>query len=137
MQRTAAIAFPLLVVLGLAVWRSYGPAPMQPLPDVMKVTEPHPTGSAANAIVRERVMNELRAAGYQPVIQRRFVCNARVNCATVENVMARLPGSSAETVVVAAHYDSVRYGPGVSDDLMGTAALLDVARAVRGGEWRN
>ena len=137
MQRTAAIAFPLLIVLGLAIWRSYGPEPTQPLPEIMNVTEPHPVGSPANAIVRDRVMNELRAAGYQPAIQRRFVCNARINCATVENIIARLPGSSPDTIVLASHYDSVRYGPGVSDDLMGTAALLEIARTVRKGGLRN
>lgn len=137
MRRTAVVAFPLLVVLGLAVWRSYGPSATQPLPQIMRVSEPHPVGSPANAAMRDRLLAELRGLGYQPVIQRRFVCNARITCATVENIIARLPGASADTIVVASHYDSVRHGPGVSDDLMGTAAVLDVAHALHGGRFRN
>jgi Peptidase family M28 len=138
MRRAAAIALPLLAVLALASWRSYGPPPAPgPMPEIMRVAAPHPVGSPANSAVRDRIVAELRSYGYEPTIQRRFACNARITCATVENILARLPGQSPDTVVLAAHYDSVRFGPGVSDDLMGTAALLDAARAVRGRRFRN
>jgi hypothetical protein len=107
------------------------------MPEIMRVEAPHPAGSPANAAVRDRILAELRGLGYDPVVQRKFVCNARITCATVENIMARLPGQSPDTVVLAAHYDSVRHGPGVSDDLMGTAAVLDAARGARGKRFRN
>lgn len=137
MRRVAAIAVPLLVVLGIAIWRSYGPAASGPLPEIMNVHQPHPVGSPANTAMRDRVAGAFRELGYDTSIQRKFVCNARITCATVENVMATLPGSSPDTIVVAAHYDSVRGGPGVSDDLMGVAAVLDAARAMRGRRPRN
>lgn len=152
MRRLAAVALPLLLVLGLSVWRSYGPAPEKTeLPDIMRVSAPHPVGSPANAAVRDRVVRELESLGYRTSIQKRFVCNARITCAEVENILASgaagaspAGGSAAEAaaaprdvVVVAAHYDSTRFGPGVSDDLMGVAALLDVVRAMRGNSTRN
>ncbi|HKO54398.1 MAG TPA: M28 family peptidase, partial [Thermoanaerobaculia bacterium] len=42
-----------------------------------------------------------------------------------------------KAVVLAAHYDSVGAGPGVSDDGVGVAALLETARAMRGERTRN
>lgn len=137
MRRAAAIAVPLMAVLGISIWRSYGPAGAGPLPPIMDARSPHPVGSPANAVMRDRVIAAFRKRGYEPAIQRKFVCNARITCATVENVIARLPGSSPDTVVAAAHYDSVRAGPGVSDDLMGVAAVLDAAAAMRNEKPRN
>ena len=143
MRRLAFVALPLLVVLGIAIWRSYGPAPEESggaaaaLRDLVAEGVPHPVGSAANAVVRDRIVSRFRELGYATSIQRRFVCNARITCATVENIIARQPGARGEAVVLAAHYDSVKAGPGASDDAMGVAALLDIAREVRGERFRN
>jgi hypothetical protein len=95
---------------------------------------PHPLGSPANALVRERVMAQLRTLGYSPEVQEGFTCQAGRSCAKVSNVLARLPGRQAgKAVLLIAHYDSVAAGPGASDDMTGTAAVLEVARALKAG----
>lgn len=94
---------------------------------------PHPTGSAANAAVRDRVLAEFAQLGLTADVQRRFVCGT-ATCATVENIVVRLPGASREqTVLLSAHYDSVPAGPGAADDGAGVAALIEVARALKAG----
>ena len=45
----------------------------------------------------------------------------------VPNVVAELPGTTDEVVVVGAHLDSVPEGPGINDDGSGVAALLEIA----------
>src|SRR5687768_15640888 len=143
MRRVAAIVLPLLIVFAIAVWRSYGPAPqddraMTVLRELLAEEVPHPMGSAENARVRDRILERFRGLGYETTVQRRFVCNARITCGTVENVIARSRGQgSGQAVMLAAHYDSVRVGPGASDDGMGVAALLEIAREVRGQRFLN
>ena len=47
------------------------------------------------------------------------------------NLMAKLPGSEGKhTMMLASHYDS-NTGPGASDDGVGTAALLEIARMMK------
>lgn len=91
---------------------------------------PHPVGSAANAALRERLVDELTGLGLEPELQDAFACNLRFElCGDVVNVIATLPGPDAGPVVLlTAHYDSVAAGPGVSDDLVGVAAVLEAAR---------
>ena len=93
---------------------------------------PHPTGSAENAAVRDRVVAEFERIGYRAEVRRRFVCNRWDTCATVDNVLAHLPGTGTEPgVLLASHYDSVSAGPGAADAGAGAAAILEVARALR------
>jgi hypothetical protein len=93
---------------------------------------PHPTGSAHNEVVRGRVMNEFTRLGYRPQIQSGFSCDEYGTCATVQNVIARLDGAvTGPAVLLAAHYDSVPAGPGASDDGMGAASVLEIARAFK------
>ena len=95
---------------------------------------PHPVGSAANDAVRGRVIAELTKIGYEPQVQSGFACDEYGGCAAVKNVLARLDGSgevSSGSVLVASHYDSVPAGPGASDDGVGTAAVLEIARALK------
>jgi Zn-dependent M28 family amino/carboxypeptidase len=51
-----------------------------------------------------------------------------------ENLEVALPGRSAssETVLVGAHYDTVQGSPGADDNASGVAALIEIARALRG-----
>jgi len=53
---------------------------------------------------------------------------------TVQNVEAELPGASVpgEIVLVGAHYDSVSGSPGANDNASGVAAVLALARLLRG-----
>jgi len=96
---------------------------------------PHPVGSPAAARVRTRIERELRGLGLEPEVRRTFTCGRYANCATVENVRARVEGRDphAAPLVLAAHYDSRAASPGASDDGVGVAALLEVAAALLAG----
>ncbi len=103
---------------------------------VLKDDAPHPIGSAANEAVRGRIVDELRQLGYHPQVQTVFDCGQFINCATVNNIVARLDGTegdpdSSDSVLLAAHYDSVPAGPGDSDDGTGAAAVIEIARALK------
>lgn len=152
MRRFAAVALPLAVVLALAWWRAQGPEPRpESAPDnqfsalrAKKTFEglivdgvPHPIGTRANERVRSRLITQLKALGYETRVQSRFACYV-LACGQVNNVLATRPGESfRDAVVMASHYDSVPAGPGASDDGMGVATALEVARAVRGEKFRN
>ncbi|HYZ88271.1 MAG TPA: M28 family peptidase, partial [Myxococcales bacterium] len=101
--------------------------------------EPHPTGSMAATRLRQRIVARLEQLGYQPELQERFACGAVRICARVTNVLARLDGTSpGKAVLLSVHYDSVPAGPAASDDGVGVAAALEVARALRtGGALKN
>jgi len=154
-QRRAALSLTaaLLIILGIITWRMRGP---QPKPanapggefSAMRALEaeratiggrtPHPVGSPANRLVRDRIVARLESLGYVVNVQHTFACNAHANCATVENIIAHTPGQpSGPSVLMCAHYDSVYAGPGASDDGTGVAALLEIARAVRSEKFRN
>ncbi|MDQ2653802.1 MAG: M20/M25/M40 family metallo-hydrolase, partial [Chloroflexota bacterium] len=93
----------------------------------------HPTGTAQNAAVRQRVIDEMTALGLPVETQTAFSCQPRwAVCANVTNVMTRWPGTSdGPAVLLTAHYDSVAAGPGAGDDMAGVAALLEVVRVLR------
>ncbi len=93
---------------------------------------PHPVGSEQSSVVRARIVSELTQLGYQPQVRGGFACDAYGTCAEVKNVVARLDGrESGAAVMVAAHYDSVPAGPGASDDGVGAASVLEIARALK------
>lgn len=95
---------------------------------------PHPTGSVANAVMRARVVLEFSHLGYSPEIHTGFACDEYGSCASVNNVVAVLPGEQeSPAVLLAAHYDSVAAGPGASDDGAGTATVIEIARALKAG----
>jgi hypothetical protein len=93
---------------------------------------PHPVGSEASSRVRERIVGELERLGYEPAVETAFACGHAGYCATVRNVVAALPGrQGGKAVLLCAHYDSVGAGPGASDNGMGVAALLEIARILK------
>ena len=99
---------------------------------VLSPEEAHPQGSPANARVLARIVAALTAMGYSPSVQEEFVCGGYGVCGTVKNVVARLPGGAPRgAVMLSAHYDSVEAGPGASDDGMGVACALEIARILR------
>ncbi|MDQ3874131.1 MAG: M20/M25/M40 family metallo-hydrolase [Actinomycetota bacterium] len=76
------------------------------------------------------------AARRRPVVVR-VVVRARIARARVANVVAELPGAAHDRVVMlGAHLDSVRAGPGINDNGSGTALVLDVARTLRRARTR-
>lgn len=139
----------LLLVLGLAVVRL---APPSPLPESAPPGEfsaararailarlagdgaPHPLGSPAQTRTRDRVAAEIRQLGYEVREEPALACSDFGNCTVARNLVAELPGLDPKTaVLLASHYDSVGAGPGVSDDLAGVAAILEVARILKAG----
>jgi Peptidase family M28 len=93
---------------------------------------PHPVGSVADGIVREKIVKILSDLGYQPQIQSGFACDEWGDCGAVKNVVARVDGAGIPgAVLLSAHYDSVPAGPGASDDGVGTAAVLEIARVLK------
>jgi hypothetical protein len=99
--------------------------------------EPHPTGSTANARVRDYIVEQLNSLGLRPDVQKSVsttpwdIGGAPYSAGTIQNVIARLPGTnSTGAVLLMAHYDSVATGPGASDNASGVAALLEILRAL-------
>ena len=91
---------------------------------------PHPVGSADHERVRDYVMAEFTRLGVTPMIQSGIGSYRRTGKA--ENIVARLPGTAdTRPVMLAAHYDSTRRGPGAGDDAHGVAVLLETLRALR------
>jgi peptidase M28-like protein len=99
-------------------------------------TAPHPIGSSEHDRVRDYLVSQLTTLGLTPEVQGATGVTPRYEIAgTVENIVARLKGTSGATDAVAlvAHYDSVLAGPGAGDDGAGVAALLEALRALRAG----
>jgi hypothetical protein len=85
---------------------------------------PHPSGSSAQAQVRDYLVQQLMNLGLEVEVQQ---------AAGVENVLARLDGVDPYgAVLLQAHYDSIG-GPGAADNASGVAALLEVMRALAAG----
>jgi hypothetical protein len=95
--------------------------------------KPHPIGSEEHAKTLNYIVESLRAIGLTPEIQKTTVVSQTSGvAATVENVVARMQGSSGEKgLALVAHYDSVPVSFGASDDGAGVAVLLETARALQ------
>ncbi len=99
--------------------------------------KPHPIGSSEHSVVRDYLVRELSNAGLEPQIQQATVATEKgppIEVSTVENVLARLAGTSGgKAVLLVAHYDSVPNSFGASDDGSSVAALLETLRALKAG----
>ncbi len=98
--------------------------------------EPHPAGTPAAERVLQYIAEQIRAMGQEPVIRELVSHRGPGEMSSVRNVMARLRGTvgpEAGAAVFLAHYDSVSFGPGASDDGAGVAALLETMRALLAG----
>ena len=110
------------------------------MPHVRAVSAgPHPTGTLAHRQVMDYLVANLTGLGWQNQVLTGTAANPRLGPPTpvgrVSSVVATLPGRSPTgTVYLAAHYDSIRVGPGASDDAVAVGALLEVARALVDGE---
>jgi len=103
-------------------------------------SEPHPTGSPANARVRDYLIHQLQGLELEPQVQRTGIPSlldiypGPYAAGIVENVMARLRGNgSTGAVLLMAHYDSVSTAPGATDDGSGVVTLLETLRALKNG----
>jgi hypothetical protein len=148
---TIGVALALLFALWCASFDAYQPGPglgveadatqfsamraVEQLGQLLRESVPHPMGSPANRVVRERILARLRQLGYEPELQpATFGCDLYAVCGTPVNIVARL-GTAAETtasgVLLSVHYDSVPAGPGASDDGAGVAEALEIARILK------
>jgi hypothetical protein len=91
--------------------------------------EPHPAGSKNNDAVAQYFLNALKDMG----VEAEFMAKPEVHGHSViwqQAVIGRIPGTaSSGAVAFSAHYDSVPYGPGATDDIAGCVAMLEAARA--------
>ncbi len=90
-------------------------------------------------------MQRLTDLGYRVELQTGLTCNPRGTCGTPTNIVAQQDGTAgaapqragagtpADSILLAAHYDSVGAGPGASDDGTGVAAVLEIARILKLG----
>jgi len=93
---------------------------------------PHPVGSAANVVVRGRLVEQLRALGLEPRELPAFSCSDYGNCAAVTNVLVEVAGTEAgPALLLASHFDSVLGGPGAADDGHGVGVVLEALRALQ------
>ena len=111
------------------------------LSKILAEQRPHSAGSPENAIVRDRIVAELKSAGYQPEIQSAVECGPperNPGCTAVENIIAVHKGAgTGKGVLATAHYDSVPAGPGVSDDGAGAVVILELARFFADKQTKN
>ena len=118
-----------------------GARAMETLTRILGPETPHAAGSPANIAVKDRIVRELTEAGYTPEIQSRSQCappETRPGCTYVENIIAVHKGTApGKAILATAHYDSVPAGPGVGDDLAGTAVMLELAKAVSTRQTKN
>lgn len=75
------------------------------------------------------IERQWRDAGLDPIRQPVPVCSTRF-----DNIEVRLAGTGTRraTLVIGAHYDTVRGTPGADDNASGVAILLEVARRLQG-----
>lgn len=94
---------------------------------------PHPTGSLENENVRKYLLTQLKELGLEPEIQSVLVVNPKTKqVGRIENVLARIKGiTPGKALLLAAHYDSVKTGPGAADDGASVAAILETLRTLK------
>lgn len=101
---------------------------------------PHRTGSPQHKVVRDYLFTQFKELGLDPQIQKTQalrqwpspeISSMYTVTATVENIMARLPGTdNSKAVLLMAHYDSVPGSCGASDDGAGIVTMLETLRAL-------
>ncbi len=86
------------------------------------------TGTAGEEKAAKHIIAELRRAGLQPVVQ-----PFQGHGTTGRNVIATVPGTMNEAVVIGAHYDHLgtdgkKVFTGADDNASGTAVVIEMAR---------
>ena len=104
---------------------------------------PHSVGTEASERVQARIVAAFEEAGYEADVYETVACRresgAYAVCAPVQNIAARLDGrEDGPALMLMAHHDSVRAGPGAADDSSSVAEILEIARVLRDlGPYRN
>lgn len=118
------------------------------MPVVRKLADelgPHPVGSAQGLAAAAYLAGELAKIPRVEVELQDVEGDTRLHVwpdvnfhYRVRNVVARLKGRRPDALLLNAHYDSPVEGPGGSDNGIGTAAMVEVLRALASGpelEW--
>ena len=96
---------------------------------------PRPSGSAAIQKTRQYILDELKKAGVA-TRQQMFVARTPLGEVSMINIIGTIPGRRAERIALASHYDTKQFRDirfvGASDGASSTAALLELARALKG-----
>ena len=146
----------LWAFLGLAIWllaaqMNRGPEPrgldtpvrdfsaaraMAGLARLQGPARPHPAGSAENAAIHARLLQELAAMDVpaERLDTRQCYSEPRfsvIECADIGDVIATVVPGGGKAIVLMAHMDSVPAGPGAGDDGSGVATLLETIRALK------
>jgi hypothetical protein len=131
----------LLGVVAFSIWRlnpSIPDAQGFSTPDAIEqlrflASETRVVGSPHHEGAREFIRTEFEKLGYEVQIQ------SGLYRYPLQNILARKPGTAPgnKGVMLAAHYDSVRAGPGAGDDGAAVVALLQVAKILSQQPHRN
>jgi len=154
----AGLASSLAACLALAIlgWLALAPvpipAPVLPEPARWQAramehvaalsVAPRPIATEANARVRAYILDQLRAMGFAPEVQRATVRRSVVSfgvhtsIGVVNNIVVRIPGHRQDrlrrpALLLATHYDSGGATLGAARAAAPAAALLETARALR------
>jgi hypothetical protein len=148
MRRALAITLALFALLNVVVQLRYAPPSPAPLDaprarfSATRAREVQARlvgdgatrfiGTPGNARGRAVISAELARLGWAVETQTAWSCTHHGMCGLVTNVIGRLPGREPALpgVLLTAHHDSVPASAGASDDGLGTAALLELARGV-------
>lgn len=97
------------------------------LKQLMPNDKPHPTGSAANRNMRDRIIAHLKKSNLEPIIQAKKQCSLfSSRCVAIENIIAIHKGTSnGDALLMVVHYDSKKRAPGAGDDMAAVATLLE------------
>ncbi|MBI5094632.1 MAG: M20/M25/M40 family metallo-hydrolase [Candidatus Hydrogenedentes bacterium] len=100
--------------------------------DYVIANEPHPAGSPANEKVPVYIRDTLKSFGVDAEIVSSLYVQEGNRAGQRDMVLAKIPGTAnTKAFALMAHYDSVPYGPGASDDCSGVISMLEVARALK------
>jgi len=93
---------------------------------------PHAIGQPNHGYVRDHLIEQLQGQGHEVEVQAASTDGHH----TTYNLLVTVPGTAgttADTILVVAHYDSVPNAPGAADDGVGTVAVVETARAILAG----
>ena len=96
---------------------------------------PRPAGSTALQKTREYILAELKKAGVESR-QQIFIAQTPLGETSMANVIATIPGRRPDRIAIASHFDTKLFRDirfvGASDGASSTAALLELARVLKG-----
>lgn len=93
---------------------------------------PRPAGTARSREVAKWICDRFEADGVDARVSTGFVRGEPAS-----NAIAMFPGKTGRFLVVIGHHDSVRRAPGAEDNASSVAALLELARALKGVPLRH